>query len=165
MGLVKRSQVIAFLNTTPSSTATWSLVGKTMTDGSYTYEATESSETYITDDNATTLVESYKVSLDGEMKCNKGDGVFDFINGLRYNLAVGDAAKTTIMLIDKYDVVDSSYFKAQTFECSISISSYGGPGGEISTIGFKVSLNGDPINGKAVISAQGVPTFTPNASV
>lgn len=151
---------MAFLNIEPSgSSESWALVGNGMTTGSYTYEATETSETYIVNENATTTVDSYAVSLDGEMKCIYGDQVYDYINGLRYNLATATDAETTVLLIDKYDVDDDGSFKAQKFNCSISISSYGGDGGTTPTIGFKINVNGDPIQGTATI-ASGVPTFT-----
>lgn len=151
---------MAFLNIEPSgSSESWALVGNGMTTGSYTYEATETSETYIVNENATTTVDSYAVSLDGEMKCIYGDQVYDYINGLRYNLATGTDAVTTVLLIDKYDVDDDGAFKAQKFDCSISISSYGGDGGATPSIGFKINVNGDPVQGTATI-ASGVPTFT-----
>ena len=151
---------MAFLNIEPAgSSESWALVGNGMTTGSYTYEATETSETYIVDENATTTVDSYALSLDGEMKCIFGDEVFDFINNLRRKLATGTDAETSVLLIDKYDVNDSGAFKAQKFACSISISSYGGDGGATPTIGFKINVNGDPVNGTVTI-AEGVPTFT-----
>lgn len=151
---------MAFLNIEPSgSSESWALVGNGMTTGSYTYEATETSETYIINENATTTVDSYAISLDGEMKCIYGDQVYDYINSLRYNLATATDAETTVLLIDKYDVDDDGSFKAQKFNCSISISSYGGDGGTTPTIGFKINVNGDPIQGTATI-ASGVPTFT-----
>ena len=151
---------MAFLNIEPSgSSESWALVGNGMTTGSYTYEARETSETYIINENTTTTVDSYAVSLDGEMKCIYGDQVYDYINGLRYNLATATDAETTVLLIDKYDVDDDGSFKAQKFNCSISISSYGGDGGTTPTIGFKINVNGDPIQGTATI-ASGVPTFT-----
>lgn len=151
---------MAFLNIEPSgSSESWALVGNGMTTGSYSYEATETSETYIINENATTTVDSYAVSLDGEMKCIYGDQVYDYINGLRYNLATGTDAETTVLLIDKYDTDDDGSFKAQKFNCSISISSYGGDGGATPSIGFKINVNGDPTQGTATI-ASGVPTFT-----
>lgn len=155
---------MAFLNIEPTEASeTWALVGNGMTTGSYTYEATETSETYIVNDNATTTVDSYALSLDGEMKCIYGDEVYDFINALRYKLATGTDAETSVLLIDKYDVSETNKFKAQKFACSISISSYGGDGGATPTIGFKINVNGDPINGTVTI-AEGVPTFTENTA-
>lgn len=160
--LIKRPEIVAWLNTTPKSNETWGLVGNGMTTGAYSYEASETTETYIVDDNATTTIDSYGVSLDGEMKCLFGDEVYDYINGLRYGLAVGDDAVTQVLLVDKYDVDESGAYKAQKFNCSVSVNSYGGDGGATPTIGFKINVNGTPVNGTATITG-GTPTFVPTA--
>lgn len=157
---VKRTEIMAFLNTTPSETTeSFKIVGNGMTSGSYSYEASETNETYIVDDNATTIIDSYALSLDGEMKCIFGDDVFDYINNLRRKMATGTDAETTVLLVDKYDVNTEGAFKAQKFNCSISISSYGGDGGATPTIGFKINVNGNPTNGTVKI-VSGTPTFT-----
>lgn len=157
--LVKRPEIVAWLNTTPAGASeTWGLVGNGMTSGSYSYEASETSETYIVDENATTTIDNYNVSLDGEMKCLFGDEVYDYINGLRYNLAVGSDAVSQVLLVDKYDVNESNEYKAQKFNCSVSVSSYGGDGGATPTIGFKINVNGRPENGTVTLTA-GKPTF------
>lgn len=154
---------MTFLDIEPF-TKQWALVGNGMTSGNYEYEAQETNETYIVDDNATTVVDSYAISLDGEMKCIFGDDVYDYINKLRYDLATGSAAETSVLLVDKYDANTAGAFKAQMFKCSISISSYGGDGGATPTIGFKINVNGDPTNGTVTLSAEGAPTFTPTTS-
>lgn len=164
MKYVKRKEIMLFIDTTPTSSPTWKLVGNGMTTGAYTYDATEESETYIINDNATTLVEQYNVSLDGEMKCIYGDDVYNYINGLRFDLATGTDAEQHVLLIDKYDEITSNKFKAQVFDSSISISSYGGDGGTTPVIGFKINLNGTPDNGSATITG-GIPSFTSDASV
>ena len=162
--LVKRPEIMAFLDTIPTGgSPTWKIVGNGMTTGSYSYEANETSETYIVDENATTTIDSYALSLDGEMKCIFGDDVYDFINDIRYNLATGSSATSHLLLIDKYDEVSAGHFKAQQFDCSISISSYGGDGGTTPTISFKVSANGTPKLGYATITS-GTPTFVENIS-
>lgn len=151
---------MTFLNTTPKETTeSYGLVGNGMTSGSYSYEATETSETYIINDNATTIIDSYAITLDGEMKCIYGDAIFDYINELRLALATGSDAETTVLCVDKYIKTEEGAFKAQKFNCSISISSYGGDGGATPTIGFKINVNGDPINGTVTLS-QGKPVFT-----
>lgn len=157
---IKRTEIIAYLNTTPNEkTETLAVVGNGMISGSYSYDANETSETYIVNDNATVTIDSYAVSLDGEMKCIYGDEVFDYINSLRRKLATGTDAETKVLLIDKYDVDTEGNFKAQKFNCSISISSYGGDGGQTPTIAFKINVNGDPING-TVKMTSGKPVFT-----
>ena len=164
MGLIKRTDIVDFIDTTPnSSTPTWVIVGDGMTTGTWTYEAAETSETYIIHDSATTTIDNYNVSLDGEMKCKKGDGAFDYIDGLRKTRAIGDAAKTHVLSIYKYDVSGESY-AAELCEATISISSFGGDGGATPTIGFTIAKNGDPTIGTATIT-DGEPTFVPDTSL
>ena len=164
--LVKRKEIMLYLDTKPNDSAsspTWGLYGKKSTTATYTYNPSPTSETYITDDNATVTLDSYNVTIDGNMKCYFGDEIYDFINGLRYNLAIGSDAITKALLIDKYDKSSDNSFKAQTFDCTISIESYGGDGGVTPNITFTIGLNGDPTQGSVTFTGE-TPTFTPTVS-
>ena len=164
--LVKRTEIIAYLNTGEKGaiTKTWSLVGNKTTDLSYSYNPQETTEQYVVDDVASTTLDGYQLAIDGEMKCYFGDAVYDYINGLRYNLSIGDSAVTEVLLIDKYDKNSSdSSFKAQTFECTVSVNSYGGAGGETPTISYKIGINGNPTQGSVTFTGK-TPTFTPTVS-
>lgn len=162
--LIKRSQIQAFLNTAgKSEPATYKIVGNYMPSGSYDYNPQSTTETYIVNDNATTTLDSYQIAFDGEMKCAKGDEVFDYIDGLRYNVAVGDDAVSEVVLVDTWNTKTSGQYRAQKFACTVSISSFGGDGGQTATISFNIGINGDPVQGTATISA-GTCTFTADAS-
>ena len=157
--LVKRKDIVLFINTAKDTAdPTWSLYGNKSTSATYSYNPSSTSETYIVDDNATVTLDAYNVSIDGNMKCYHGDAVYDFINELRYNLAVGDDAKCQVLLIDKYDLGEDNSAKAQVFDATISIESYGGDGGVTPTITFTIGLNGTPKNGTATFAGN-VPTF------
>lgn len=163
--LVKRTEIVAFLNTKPGeSDKTWSIVGNKTTDLGYSYNPQTTTEQYVVDDVASTTLDGYQVAIEGEMKCYFGDAVYDYINGLRYNLSIGESAVTEILLIDKYDqsTTDQS-FKAQVFNCVVSVGDYGGSGGETPTISYTISLNGNPTQG-SVTFAGAVPTFTPTVA-
>lgn len=161
--LVKRKEIMLYIDTTPSDEETWALYGKKSTTATYTYNPNSTSETYITDDNATNTLDSYNITIDGNMKCYFGDAVYDFINGLRYKLATGSDAVTKALLIDKYDKSSSdNSFKAQIFECTISIESYGGDGGVTPNITFSIGLNGDPTQGSVTFTGE-KPTFVEQA--
>lgn len=162
--LVKRKEIILYLNTTPKeNTKSWGLYGKKSTTATYTYNPNSTSETYITDDNATSTLDSYNVTIDGNMKCYFGDSIYDFINALRYNLATGSDAVTEALLIDKYDKNSDGSFKAQVFSCTIAVETYGGDGGVTPSITFKINLNGDPSNGSVTITGE-TPEFTVTAA-
>lgn len=162
--LIKRSQIQAFLNTAgKGKEPIYKIVGNYMPTGAYDYNPQTTTETYIVNDNATSTLDSYQIAFDGEMKCAKGDAVFDYIDGLRYSVAVGDDAVSEVVLVDTYEQKGSSGgFRAQKFACTVSINSFGGDGGQIATISFNIAVNGDPVQGTATISA-GTCTFTPEA--
>ncbi len=159
--LIKRSQIQAFLNTAGKGEGpTYKIVGNYMPSGNYEYNPQTTTETYIVNDNATSTLDSYQIAFDGEMKCAKGDAVFDYIDGLRYNVAVGDDAVSEVVLVDTYEQKGSSGgFRAQKFACTVSINSFGGDGGQIATISFNIAVNGDPVQGTATIS-DGTCSFT-----
>lgn len=147
---IKPSELPAFLNVTPSAdTPSWKMAGNFQTNGDRTYEANESEENYINDDLPTIDIEGYKVSLDNEMKCVKGDAVFDYVDNLRYTLATGSDAESQVLLVDKYSYTEEESiikYRAQIFNCSISISKQGREGGSTSTIAYKINCNGNPTN-------------------
>lgn len=159
--LIKRSQIQAFLNTAgKGKEPIYKIVGNYMPTGAYDYNPQTTTETYIVNDNATSTLDSYQIAFDGEMKCAKGDAVFDYIDGLRYNVAVGDDAVSEVVLVDTYEQKGSSGgFRAQKFACTVSVNSFGGDGGQIATISFNIAVNGDPVQGTATIS-DGTCSFT-----
>ena len=160
--LAKRTEIATFLNVSPDKdTEDFQLAGYYQTTGEYTYDASETDETYIVDDNPTTIVDRYKVSMDNEQKCFIGDPVYEFVNNLRRKRAVATDAETTTLCVEKYDKNEAGEFYAEKSKCSISISKFGGEGGNTPMIGYKINLNGDPIIGRVSI-ADGKVTFKPD---
>ena len=165
MKQVKRSEIVGFLDIDKASSLSgvnWKIFGNGVTTASYSYNPNTTSETWIVEDNARNTLDSYALSIDGEQSCLFGDDVYDFINGLRYNMAVGDDAITNLLLVDKYDYTGTGAgrtYKAQVFSCTIQIESYGGDGGAKPTISYTIGVNGDATNGTVTFS-DGVPTFT-----
>lgn len=168
MRQVKRSEIVGFIDVekaTSIASAEWKKFGNGVTTATYSYNPSSESETWIVEDNARTVLNSYALSIDGEQTCLYGDPVYDFINGLRYDMAVGDDAITNLLLVDKYDYTgagNARQFKAQVFSCVIQIESYGGDGGAKPSISYTIGVNGDATNGTVTIT-DGVPTFTPEA--
>lgn len=159
--LIKRTDIVTFLDITPTNEQpTWAIVGDGMTTGAISYEAGTTSETYIINDSATTTVDNYNVSFEGEMKCIKGDEVFDYVDNLRITRATGDNAKSHVLNVYKYIVDEGGKYKSEMSDCSITLSSFGGDGGTTPTIAFSINMNGDPTLGLTNID-NGIPTFTP----
>ena len=158
-GYAKRSDIVTFIDITPASSPTWAIVGDYATDGSISYDATTSEDHFITKDSPTVNIDSYGVSMDQEQYCYVGDEVFDFIDNLRITRATGDDTKTHYLNVYKYNVNNNAY-KAETGDCTITITSIGGAGSEKPKIGYTINM-GDNTIGTATIS-EGVPTFTPD---
>lgn len=159
--LVKRTNIATFLDTTPSSAATLSLVGMGITDYGQDYNANVTTEKYIIDDNATNTLDSYNISASASQTCYFGDAVYDYVNGLRRKAAVGDEVKTHVYDVDKYDYTgtgSSKKFAATKYECAVVINSYAK--GERPAIEYTIYYNGTPTLGTVQISDQGVATFT-----
>ena len=159
MEKIKRSLFATFINTTPSTeTATWVRMGKGITSQKISYNPNVTTEQYVDEDNAYSSVDSYAPSLDGQQTCYKGEPVFEYIDGLRKNRAVGGDLETEVLFVYLYDGTENSY-KAEKNACVIQLGEYGGDGGGSVQLTYTIGLNGDPEQGTATISNSTV-TFT-----
>ena len=162
MSKVKRSDFATFLDTSGSSTPTWSRMGKGITSQKISYNAATSSETYIDEDTATTTIESYAPTLDAPQTAYAGDAVFDYVDGLRQARAIGADAETDILLVYLYDSTTSSSttsYRAEKQKVSIQIDDFGGDGGASNVLNYTLNFIGDATPGSCTITS-GVPTFT-----
>lgn len=158
MEKIKRSLFATFINTTPGETETWARMGKGITSQKISYNPTVTTEQYIDENNATSSVDSYAPSLDGTQTCYKGEPVFEYIDGLRKNRAVGSALETQVLFVYLYDGTGDN-FKAEKNNCVVQLGEYGGDGGGNVSMTYTVGLNGDPVVGTASV-ANGNPVFT-----
>lgn len=156
---ITRDQIVSYLNTTPDSTATWALLGLGVSE--YAIEMNPQTETskWIIDKNSTTELTSYQMQGSVTQKCYFGDEIYDFVNELRRNEAVGASAKSQVLDIDIYDSQESggsTTYAATLHDCIVTVSSYGGEDAELS---YDIYYNGDGKLGTVTIT-DGVPTFT-----
>lgn len=147
MAKIKRSQVQSFLNTTPLSAATYSLIGDGVVTGTINYNPQTSEETYIHQDSATIVVESYAPTLPVEATAVSGDAVFEFIDNLRRTRAVLDDAQTDIVNVWMYETGGPSAYPAEKQNVSIQIDDFGGDGGQAVKINYTINFVGAPIPG------------------
>lgn len=147
MAKIKRSKVMTFLNTTPSSTATYALLGEGITSGSISYNPQVEEETYIHQDNAHTSVESYAPKFPVESSAVKDDAAFEFIDSLRIARAVLEDAETDIVNVWAYESGGPSAYPAEKQNVSIQIDEFGGDGGTSVKINYTINYLGDPIPG------------------
>lgn len=157
---IDRTEIVDYLDITPSSTPTWAVVGQGITDMSTDYSANTTTEKFIINKNATTTVDGYEVSTGAEQSCYKGDEEFEYVDNLRHTLAVGAKAESHHLSVDKYSYTEADdgtvQYRANMFDCSIEVSSRGG---DTAKINYTIHDNGDPTEG-TVTYTNGVPTFT-----
>lgn len=147
MGKVKRSQFLTFLNTGASGTPEYSLMGNGITGQTVSYNPKTSDDTYIHEDSGTSDVESYKPTIATPQTAISGDPVFDYVDNLRKNRAVMDAARSDVIMVYVYEEATEGVYQAEKNTCSIQVDDYGGDGGGSLKINYTVNLIGDPIQG------------------
>lgn len=156
---VKRSQFAEFLDITPNGDSTYSRIALGATSGSVSYNPTVTDEQYIDQDSGTKLLDSYAPVLSHEQTAYRGDPVFDYVDGLRKARAIGDDAKTTLLLVNIYDKQADGSYSAEEQEVVISINEFGGDAGNPVSISYDINFCGDGVSGTATIT-NGAVTFT-----
>lgn len=151
---VKRSQYQKFLDITPSSTASWKVIGIGVSEASVEFGPQVDTEKWIIEDTARNDHTSNQKQLSVTQKCYKNDPEFEFINAGRDKLNY----TSHILEIDTWNGTGGSY-PAKKSDCLITVNSYSGE-----EIEYTIYFNGDPIEGTSSIS-DGVPTFTPTTSL
>lgn len=151
---IKNSQYLRFIDTTPNSSPTWKVVGIGVTELATEYNAQVDTEQWIIEDSARNDHTGNQKSSGVTQKCYKNDPEFTFVNAGRDKLNY----KTHILEIDMWDKTGNNY-AAKMSDGLIVVTSYSG--GQIE---YDLHFDGDPTDGQATI-ADGVPTFTPSASL
>lgn len=151
---IDRSQFLTFLNTTPSSTATWSVLGVGITEYGIDYNPQVDTEKWIIEDSARNDHTSNQKQGSVSQKCYKGDAVFEFINAGRDVLNY----KTQVLDVDRWNGSSGTY-PAKQNDVIITITKYMGEGAEIE---YDIYYNGDPIVGTVTFSGT-EPTFEPES--
>ncbi len=154
---VKRSQFLTFLNTTPSSTATWSVLGIGVTEYGIAFNPQVDTEKWIIEDNARTDHSSNQKQGSVTQRIYKGDPCFEFIyagiDELNY--------KTEILDIDRWNGTGTTTvtYPAKKSNVIITVTNYMGENAEIE---YDIYYDGDPVVGTVTFTGD-VPTFTPSA--
>ena len=133
---IDRSQFVTFLNTTPSSTATWSVLGTGITEYGIAYNPQVDTEKWIIEDSARNDHTSNQKQGSVTQKCYKGDAVFEFINTGRDKLNY----KTQVLDVDRWNGTDAGY-PAKLNDVIITIDNYMGENAEIE---YTIYYDGDP---------------------
>ena len=152
---IKRSQFLTFIDTTPSATnPTWAVLGVGVNEYAVSYNPQVDTEKWIVEDNARNDHTSNQKQGSVTQKCYKNDPEFAFVAAGRDQLNY----KTKILDVDTWSGSIGSY-AGKLSDAIIAITSYSGE-----QIEYDIYYDGDSVEGTVAI-ADGVPTFTPSASL
>lgn len=151
---VNREQFATYLNTTPTATTTWSLLGVGITSYGIAFNPQINTEKWIINSNATSDLVSNQKQGDVSQKIYDGDPCFEYIYSLMDK--VGSEVETEVLDIDIWNEVTTDNFKAKKSSCIIAINNYMA---EEAVIEYSIYYNGDAEEG-TVTFTEGVPTFT-----
>ena len=152
---IKRSQFITYLDTTPAGTnRTWAVLGVGIDEYAVSYNPQVDTEKWIVEDNARNDHTSNQKQGSVTQKCYKNDPEFAFVAAGRDRLNY----KTNILDVDTWDGTTGNY-PAKLSSAIITVTSYSGE-----EIEYDIYYDGDATDGTVSI-ADGVPTFTPSASL
>lgn len=149
--------LVTWIDTTPSvSSPTWALLGIGITDYGIEFNAQIDTEKWIVEKNARTDHTSNQKQGTITQKMYKNDPCYEFAKAGMDKLNY----KTHILDVDGTEETGGSY-PAKMSDGLLVVTSYGGENAEI---GYELHYDGDPVEGTVTVS-NGVPTFTPTASV
>ena len=154
---IERSQFVTFLDTTPTSTETWSLFGVGVTDYSIAYNPQVDTEKWIIENNSRTNHSSNQKQSSITQSCYKGDPCFEFIANGRDKLNY----KTHILDIDIWNATPDGKYPAKKSDGKVVVTTWMG---ENATVEADVHYEGDPTEGTVTFSETEIPTFTPTTS-
>ena len=154
---ILESQYQRFLDTTPSSAATYKRIGIGVEEGNAGIEYNPDIERikWIIDNSARSNHKSNDKQMSVPQKAYKGDPCFEFVNKGRDKMNY----KTNLLEVDTWDEVTTGHYKAKLSSATIVVTSYTGE-----EIDYDIYVDGDPTDGTVTISG-GVPTFTATTSL
>lgn len=144
-----RNEFMVFLKT---GEADFNLLGYGVEEQTLEHNAVTSAKTYVIDINARESTTSYAPRIATPQEAIKGSKIFDYVDELQFNGAVGSDLDTEVILYFPYR--DALKGNAKKYDCAIVLSDFGGAGGEELMINFDLALNGDPVLGTAVLAGD-----------
>lgn len=154
---INRSQWLTYLDITPSSSATWKVLGIGITDYSVDFNPQVDTEKWIIEDNARSDHTANEKQGSVTQKTYKGDDLFEFVADGRDELNY----KTHILDIDRWNGDGNGNYPAKMSDGKIVITSILGENSEIE---YDIYYDGNAVEGTVTI-ADGVPSFTPTTSL
>ncbi len=162
---IERELMIAYLNTGTAASATWTPLGKRVSDSNEQYDWSKETTTDILGDVRTTLKKPTITQSFDPLNPEAGDAAIQKL----WNLAVKDQdiaalAAQDMLIVHLYAGASSASFAERYTGCAIELSSIGGEGGGVLEMPIDVTYGGTRTLGTASVAANGTVTFTPDNS-
>lgn len=161
--LIKKHLIRPFLNSGTSLSPVWIQIKKA-TENTINMNPQTEDRDYISDEQPTTEILSYKLGVSYGVTTYKGQPDFDLFYDLYKNRYVGSDAQKELLLtylFDKIIVGGSTMFYAQKWNATVVVNDFNTVG---SVIDVDVNANGTPTVGYITIDDNGDVTFTANTS-
>ena len=164
--LIKKHMIRPFLNGGTSATPSWVQIKKA-TENTINMNPQTEDRDYISDEQPTTELISYKMGVSYGVTTYKGEPDFELFYDLYKNRYVGSDAQKELLLVYLFDSVETTpsgedepvkYYYAQRWNSTIVVKDFNTTG---TVINVDVNANGTPTEGYVTIAANGEVTFTP----
>lgn len=160
MAQLYRDQFAHYFNTTPSSTATWTLEGMGVEALSMSFNPQVDQYKTIIQRNASATFKNYQIqSSVSNKRLYSDDAIYTFLDEARRG---AKAIETQLLEVDMANAgATPGSYVAIKYDVLIVINEFLG---EEATINYDLYVTGAPVEGTATIS-DGVPSFIPSASL
>lgn len=122
---IKRSKLLHFMNTTPSSTATYYLMNTGITSLSINKNPTYLEEGYIADEVGSKQLESLAPEFTFEINVDADDEVSKFLTGLEWNDKTLKDVETDIVSVQYWKTPTGTAYPAKKYKVSVSVETIG----------------------------------------
>lgn len=160
---VLRLEMAHFLNTAPGQvSAIWSRIGEGHANLSTSYNGETDTQQWINQKTGSTFLKNYAPTIDTNQVAYAGDPVFDFVDDLSFNLAVGSDSETEYLEVRIYKATggDLTAIPARKFKVSVVVGSEGDAATDPLARDYTINFMGDPVFGTFDIDTL---EFTPTA--
>lgn len=122
---IKRSKLLHFMNTTPSSTANYYLMNTGITSLSINKNPTYLEEGYIADEVGSKQLESLAPEFTFEINMDAADEVSKFLTGLEWNDKTLTDVETDIVSVQYWKTPNGTSYPAKKYKVSVSVETIG----------------------------------------
>jgi hypothetical protein len=156
---IPRTSFMTFLDTTPTSTATYKLVGEGIEDASLEFNPKTVTKQYINQSSPTTSLVSFDPKFPAKMECKKNDPVYDYVVGLAKAFKTGTDVLSNVVYCWYDDTPTLGEYPAVKFSCAVVAQKYGGKSDENNAFEYEIVGRGTRVLGTFNVSTK---VFTPN---